>query len=102
MNLRALKLLEPGGFLVTCSCSHHMSPDEFYAVVLDAALDARKHLRVVDTRGQAPDHPVLAGVPETVVPQVLHLPGDLKAASRLRPLRQEEPVFEQLRCPGRG
>jgi len=65
VNLRALKLLEPGGFLVTCSCSHHMSPDEFYAVVLDAALDARKHLRVVDTRGQAPDHPVLAGVPET-------------------------------------
>jgi len=65
VNLRGLKLLEPGGFLVTCSCSHHMPVAEFYEVVLEAAADARRHLRVVEIRGQAQDHPVLAGVPET-------------------------------------
>lgn len=65
VNLRGLKLLEPGGFLVTCSCSHHMSPGDFFDVVLEAAADARRHLRIVEIRGQAQDHPVLAGVPET-------------------------------------
>lgn len=65
VNLRGLKLLEPGGFLITCSCSHHMPADEFHRLVLEAAADARRPLRLVETRGQARDHPVLAGVPET-------------------------------------
>src|SRR5690606_25421724 len=65
VNLRALKLLRPGGFLVTCSCSHHMPADEFYRLVLEAASDVRRPLRLVEMRGQARDHPILAGVPET-------------------------------------
>lgn len=65
VNLRGIKLLEPGGFLVTCSCSHHIPAGEFYSIVLEAAADARRALRVVEIRGQAHDHPVLAGVPET-------------------------------------
>lgn len=65
VNLRGIKLLCPGGILVTCSCSHHMPADEFYRVVLEAATDARRSLRLVEMRGQAKDHPILAGVPET-------------------------------------
>jgi len=65
INLRGIKLLRPGGFLVTCSCSHHMPADAFYDLVLEAASDARRPLRLVEWRGQAKDHPVLAGVPET-------------------------------------
>ncbi len=65
INLRALKLLEPGGVLVTCSCSHHVSEAELFEVVAAASLDAGKTLRVLDRRTQAPDHPVLLTVPET-------------------------------------
>jgi len=65
VNLRAIKIVRPGGFLVTCSCSHHMPADAFYGLVLDAAADARRPLRLVESRGQAKDHPVLAGTPET-------------------------------------
>src|SRR5690606_16525202 len=65
VNLRALKLLNPGGFLVTCSCSHHMPEAEFYRLVLEAAYDVGRPLRLVERRGQAKDHPVLAGVPES-------------------------------------
>lgn len=65
VNLRGLKILEPGGFLVTCSCSHHVSPEAFNAVVQDAAVDARRQLRLVEHRTQALDHPILPGVPES-------------------------------------
>lgn len=65
INLRGIRLLRPGGFLVTCSCSHHMPADEFWRLVLEAAGDAGRALRLVERRGQARDHPVLAGVPET-------------------------------------
>jgi len=65
VNLRGIKILEPGGFLVTCSCSHHMPEEQFYRLILEAAADARRPLRLVERRGQAKDHPVLAGVPET-------------------------------------
>lgn len=65
INLRALKLLSPGGLLVTCSCSHHVDPTLFQQVVQEAAQDARRHLRLVEARGQAPDHPILLSVPET-------------------------------------
>jgi 23S rRNA (cytosine1962-C5)-methyltransferase len=65
LNLRALKMLRPGGILVTCSCSYHVSPSEFAAMLAQAAQDAHKTLRVVETRTQAKDHPTLLSVPET-------------------------------------
>lgn len=66
INLRALRLLDSGGVLVTCSCSHHMSEAAFYEVVAQAALDAGKTLRVLERRTQAADHPILLTVPETL------------------------------------
>jgi 23S rRNA (cytosine1962-C5)-methyltransferase len=66
INLRALRLLDSGGVLVTCSCSHHMSEAAFYGVVAQAALDAGKTLRVLERRTQAADHPILLTVPETL------------------------------------
>lgn len=65
INLRALKLLNPGGILVTCSCSYHMSEEMFLGIIGQAALDARRRLQIIEKRGQASDHPVLLGVPET-------------------------------------
>ena len=66
INLRALRLLEPGGVLVTCSCSHHVSEAAFHEVIAQAALDAGKTLRVLERRTQAADHPILLTVPETL------------------------------------
>lgn len=65
INLRALKLLSPGGVLVTCTCSYHMQEDMFLDVIEAATLDARRRLQIVEVRGQSSDHPVLLGVPET-------------------------------------
>jgi 23S rRNA (cytosine1962-C5)-methyltransferase len=65
INLRALRLLGPGGVLVTCSCSHHVSEAMLLEVVAQAALDARRTLRVLERRTQAQDHPILLTVPET-------------------------------------
>ena len=65
LNLRALKMLRPGGTLVTCSCSFHVTPNAFMEVVAQAARDARKTLRLLENRAQAKDHPMLLGVPET-------------------------------------
>ncbi len=65
INLRALRLLEPGGTLVTCSCSHHVDEDTFAQVVHAAANDAGCLVSVVEQRTQGRDHPVLLGVPET-------------------------------------
>ncbi|HZR57103.1 MAG TPA: class I SAM-dependent rRNA methyltransferase [Terriglobales bacterium] len=65
LNLRALKMLRPGGILVTCSCSYHVSQQEFLAVVAEAALDTHRNLRLLENRIQAKDHPMLVGVPET-------------------------------------
>ena len=65
INLRALKLLKPGGTLVTCSCSYNVSEAAFAEIVLDAAVDAQAHITVVEKRMQGRDHPVLLGVPET-------------------------------------
>jgi len=65
LNLRALKMLRPGGILVTCSCSYHVTEADFLDTVGSAALDARRTLRLIEKRGQARDHPVLLGVPET-------------------------------------
>jgi 23S rRNA (cytosine1962-C5)-methyltransferase len=65
LNLRALKMLDPGGIFVTCSCSFHVSASDFLEVVADAARDAHKTLRLVENRGAAKDHPMLLNVPET-------------------------------------
>lgn len=59
INLRGMKLVRDGGFLVTCSCSHFMDPDLFAKTIAEAARDARKRLRQVEFRTQAPDHPIL-------------------------------------------
>jgi 23S rRNA (cytosine1962-C5)-methyltransferase len=65
INLRALRLLAPGGVLVTCTCSHHVDEATFGEVVFAAALDAQVHVSVVEKRMQGRDHPVFLGVPET-------------------------------------
>jgi len=65
LNLRAMKMLEPGGVLVTCSCSHHISLEEFTAIVASAAVDAERRVQVLDVRGAAPDHPEVLTLPET-------------------------------------
>src|SRR5438270_5678779 len=65
LNLRALKMLRPGGTLVTCSCSYHVSEPDFVAMVAEAARDAHKTLRLLERRTQAKDHPILPCVPET-------------------------------------
>jgi 23S rRNA (cytosine1962-C5)-methyltransferase len=66
INLRALRLLGPGGILVTCSCSHHVSEAMMLEVVAEASLDAGRTLRVLERRTQAQDHPILLTVPETL------------------------------------
>jgi len=65
INLRAFKMIRPGGFLLTCSCSYHMSEDLFMEVINQAAMDAGRMARVVEVRRQARDHPMLAASPET-------------------------------------
>ncbi len=65
INLRALKLLRPGGFLVTCSCSYNVSEAMFLEVVASAAIDAGAEVTLVEKRAQGRDHPILITVPET-------------------------------------
>ena len=66
INLRALRLLQPGGILVTCSCSHHLSESNLLELVAEAALDSNRTLRVLERRTQSQDHPILLTVPETL------------------------------------
>ncbi len=65
INLRAIKLLSPGGVLVTCTCSYHMSEAMFLEIIAAAANDAHRRLQLVEKRTQASDHLILLGVPET-------------------------------------
>jgi len=65
MNLRAMKMLRPGGALVTCSCSHHVSREEFIGIAAASAADARRRVQVLEVRGAAPDHPEILTLPET-------------------------------------
>ena len=65
LNLRAMKLLPPGGILATASCSHHLSEPIFYQMLADAAADAHRTVRVLEKRTQGWDHPILINVPET-------------------------------------
>lgn len=65
INLRALRLLNPGGYLVSCSCSYHVDEATFAQVIYEASVDAHTPVAVVEKRMQGRDHPVLLGVPET-------------------------------------
>jgi 23S rRNA (cytosine1962-C5)-methyltransferase len=65
LNLRALKMLRPGGILVTCSCSYHVSASDFLQTVSAAGLDSHRNIRIVENRGAAKDHPSVLGIPET-------------------------------------
>jgi 23S rRNA (cytosine1962-C5)-methyltransferase len=65
LNLRALRLLAPGGTLITCSCSHHVSLEAFTAIIASAAADAGRHVQLLETRAAAPDHPEVLTLPET-------------------------------------
>ncbi len=65
INLRALRLLRPGGTLITCSCSYHVNEAAFAEIIYEASVDARVDVTVVEKRMQGRDHPVLLGVPET-------------------------------------
>jgi len=65
LNLRALKMLRPGGLLVTCSCSHHVSLSDLESTVASAALDADRRVQLLERRGAAPDHPVVLNLRET-------------------------------------
>lgn len=58
-------MLEPGGILITCSCSHHVNQDGFLSMLAEAARDAHRRIRLLEVRGQSQDHPVVAGIPET-------------------------------------
>jgi 23S rRNA (cytosine1962-C5)-methyltransferase len=65
INFRAMKLLEPGGFLLTCSCSYHITEPLFLQILAEAAIDARRNIVVCERRTQAQDHPILLTMPET-------------------------------------
>jgi 23S rRNA (cytosine1962-C5)-methyltransferase len=65
INLRAMRLLSPGGYLITCSCSYNVNEEMFEAVVHEASVDSRTPVTLVEKRMQGRDHPVLVGVPET-------------------------------------
>jgi 23S rRNA (cytosine1962-C5)-methyltransferase len=65
INLRALRLLEPGGVLITCSCSYHVTEGLFLQMLADAARDAGRAVQIVEKRTQGRDHPILLTVPET-------------------------------------
>ncbi len=65
LNLRAMRLLTPGGTLITCSCSHHVSLEAFTAALAEAAADACRRVQVLETRAAAPDHPEVLTLPET-------------------------------------
>ena len=65
INLRALRILEPDGFLLTSSCSYHIGLEDFLSILQEAVADSGRTARLVSVRGQSPDHPVCPGVPET-------------------------------------
>jgi 23S rRNA (cytosine1962-C5)-methyltransferase len=65
INLRALRILESGGFLLTSSCSYHLGLEDFQTILREAVADSQRTARLVSMRGQSPDHPIRPGVPET-------------------------------------
>jgi 23S rRNA (cytosine1962-C5)-methyltransferase len=65
INLRAMRLLNPGGYLITCSCSYNVNEEMFASVIHEASVDSHTPVTIVEKRMQGRDHPVLVGVPET-------------------------------------
>lgn len=65
INLRAMKLLEKDGILITSSCSHHISDEQFLEIITEAAHDAKRQVQIIRIGHQAPDHPILVGFPES-------------------------------------
>jgi len=65
INLRAMKILNSGGFLVTCSCSHHIDPEMFMDILYNAGIDSQTKVRLIEYRSQGKDHPILLAAPET-------------------------------------
>jgi 23S rRNA (cytosine1962-C5)-methyltransferase len=65
LNLRALKMLRPGGILISCSCWYHVSPSNLLEAISSAAVDSHRIIRILENRGQARDHPSVLGIPET-------------------------------------
>jgi 23S rRNA (cytosine1962-C5)-methyltransferase len=65
INLRAMRLLHPGGYLITCSCSYNVNEEMFASVIHEASVDSHIPVAIVEKRTQGRDHPVLVGVPET-------------------------------------
>src|SRR5216684_4277646 len=65
LNLRALKMLRPGGTLVTCSCSYHVSEADFLEILAEASRDVHRTIRILENRTQARDHPMVLTVPDT-------------------------------------
>ena len=65
INLRAMKLVRDGGYLVSCSCSQHVTPDMFVDILREAAYETRRRVRIIELRSQGRDHPVLLGSDET-------------------------------------
>ena len=65
LNQAAMQLLDPGGVLISCSCSHHLSAEDLQDAIAKAARSTRRHLQILETGGQGPDHPVHPAIPET-------------------------------------
>jgi 23S rRNA (cytosine1962-C5)-methyltransferase len=65
INLRAMRLLNEGGILITCSCSHFFDSNTFYDMIMHAATDSKKRVQVLEKRGAGSDHPVLLGYPKS-------------------------------------
>ena len=65
INLRAMKLLRPGGHLITSTCSYHVSENDFLNILTEAAADVRARMVLVEKRTQSRDHPMLLSMPET-------------------------------------
>jgi 23S rRNA (cytosine1962-C5)-methyltransferase len=65
INLRAMKILKSGGYLITCSCSQHIDPEMFMDILYNAAIDSRRKVRLIEYRSQGKDHPILLAAPET-------------------------------------
>lgn len=65
INLRAMRLLNEGGILITCSCSHFFDSNTFYDMIMHAAMDSHKKVQILEKRGAGPDHPLLAGYPKS-------------------------------------
>lgn len=65
INLVAMQVLKPGGLLITCSCSQHVTPDQFLAILNEAAKDVGRVVQVIERRGQSADHPIIVSCPET-------------------------------------